>query len=72
MKVRARSMGQYKGRMYQRGEVFEIDDGMIKVQKINPNGAPAFDGNGDPVISHEKSHLAKWMQQIEQSNEGKK
>lgn len=65
MKVRAKGMGQYKGKMHERGEIFEIEDGQLPVQKIDEKGKPEFDAQGKPVISHTKSHLASWMEKVE-------
>lgn len=67
MKVRAKEHGQYKGRMYERGEVFEIENGTYPVFEVDSNSVIVKDKNGKPVVRENRPHLERWMEEINES-----
>ena len=64
MKVRAKEHGQYKGRLYEPGQVFEIEDGTYPIYQVDDYSRPVLK-DGKPVIQGTHPHLEHWMEKIE-------
>ena len=68
MKVRAKEYGQYKGRMYEPGQEFEIEDGTYPLHAVDDQSRPILK-DGKPVVSGTHSHLEHWMEKVEEVSE---
>lgn len=64
MKVRAKEPGQYKGRHYDIGSVFDIEDGTYPVFEVDDYSRPILE-DGKPVIREQRPHLEHWMEKID-------
>ena len=64
MKVRAKETGQYKGRLYERGTEFEIEDKTYPVYEIDDRSNKVLK-DGKPVVVEHRPHLEHWMEPIE-------
>ena len=64
MKVRAKEHGQYKGRPYEPGQVFEIEDGTYPVYAVDDYSRPVLK-DGKPVVVENRPYLEHWMEKVE-------
>ena len=70
MKVRAKAVGQYNGRTYERGDVFEIEDKEHPIYKHDPvHGGIVKDESGKSVIEGHRPALAHWMEELDEKGE---
>lgn len=68
MKVRAKEAGQYKGRMYEPGQVFDIEDGTYPVHAVDNHSRPILK-EGKPTIVAHRPHLEHWMEKLEKEDQ---
>lgn len=72
MKVRALRHGQYNNRLYEPGEVFEIDPTPHPVYKVNAYGDILKDENKNPIVESTRNPISEWMQEIKEEVQSKK
>jgi hypothetical protein len=65
MKVMAKAMGQYRGRMYNAGDVFDISDEQVQV--LDAHGKPLKDEQGNLVKRGLFSD--KWMEKFDEAKD---
>ena len=70
MKVRAKQYGQYKGRLYEPGQEFIIEDGTYEVHSLDAMGNILME-NGKPKVISTRSHLEHWMEKVADSTSKK-
>jgi len=63
MKVRAKEHGQYKGRFYEPGQIFEIENGTYPVYAVDDYSRPLMK-DGKQVITEQRPHLEHWMEKL--------
>lgn len=68
IRVRAKQHGQYKGVMYNPGDIFEIEDTTYPIYEVDGNSHVVKDEKGEPKILSEKHHLEHWMEKVEDTN----
>lgn len=64
MKVKALRHGQHDHRVYEPGEVFEIEGKEHPIYKVDGYGNIQKDAKGEPVVDGKRPALAEWMEEV--------